>query len=53
MQEEIDSVLENETWIVASLPPGREALDGKWVYNIKTVWSIVRLRVVRTAVERR
>lgn len=53
MQEEIDSVLENETRILASLPRGREVLDGKWVYNIKTVWSIVRPRVVRPAVERR
>lgn len=52
MEEEIDSVLENETWILASLRPGREVLDGKLVYNIKTVWSIVRPRVIRPAVER-
>ena len=35
MQEEIDSLLENETWILTSLPPRCKALDGKWVYKIK------------------
>lgn len=35
MQEEIDSLLENETWIVTNFPVGRTSLDGKWVYKIK------------------
>ena len=35
MQEEIDSINENETWILTSLPPDRKALRGKWVYKIK------------------
>ena len=35
MQEEIDSVLENETWILNSLLPWRKALDKKWVYKMK------------------
>lgn len=35
MQEEIDSVNENETWILTDLPIGTIALDGKWVYKIK------------------
>ena len=35
MQEEIDSINENDTWILTSLPPDRKALRGKWVYKIK------------------
>ncbi len=35
MQEEIDSVLENETWILTFLPPWRKVLDEKWVNKIK------------------
>ena len=35
IQEKIDLLLENETWILTSLPPRRKALDGKWVYKIK------------------
>ncbi len=34
MKEEIDSVLEDETWILTSLPPGRKSMDEKWVYKI-------------------
>lgn len=35
MQEEINSLLENETLILTSFPPGRKVLDGKWVYKFK------------------
>ena len=35
MQEEIDSINENDSWILTSLPPDRKALRGKWVYKIK------------------
>lgn len=35
MQEEINSLLENKTWILTSFPPERKALDRKWVYKIK------------------
>lgn len=34
-------MLENETWILTSLPPGRK--DGKWVCNIKRVTRTVAL----------
>ncbi len=33
--QEIDSVLENKSWILTSLPPCRKALDRKLVYKIK------------------
>ena len=35
MQEEIDSLISNDTWILTQLPPGRTAIDGKWVYKVK------------------
>ncbi len=35
MYEEIDSVLENEAWILNLLLPWRKALDEKWVYKMK------------------
>ena len=35
MQEEIDSLISNDTWILMQLPPGRTAIDGKWVYKVK------------------
>ena len=35
MKEKINSVLENETWILTSLLAWRKALDRKWVYKIK------------------
>ncbi len=52
MQEEIDSVLENGTWILTSLPLKRKTLDGKWVYKIKRgldgkIQSYKARRVVR------
>lgn len=35
MQEEIDSLISNDTWILTQLPPGRTAIDGQWVYKVK------------------
>lgn len=35
MQEEINSLITNDTWILTQLPPGRTAIDGKWVYKVK------------------
>ena len=35
MQEEIDSLISNDTWILTQLPVGRTAIDGKWVYKVK------------------
>ena len=35
MQEEIDSVNANETWILTDLPVGWSSLNGKWVYKVK------------------
>jgi len=31
----IDSLLKNKTWELVKLPKGRNALQNKWVYNIK------------------
>ncbi|CAH9141419.1 unnamed protein product [Cuscuta epithymum] len=35
MQKEINALEENNTWVLVSLPPGKKAIDSKWVYKIK------------------
>ena len=35
MKEEMDSLMSNQTWELAELPPGKKALHNKWVYRIK------------------
>jgi hypothetical protein len=34
-KDEYDSLIENRTWSLTSLPPGRKAIGSKWVYKIK------------------
>ena len=33
--EEVNSLLENQTWKLMELPKGRKALANKWVYRLK------------------
>ena len=35
MKEEYDSLVNNDTWELVELPPGRKAIRCKWVYKIK------------------
>ena len=35
MQKEISALEDNATWVMAELPPDKNALGCKWVYNIK------------------
>lgn len=35
MRKEIQALEENGTWILVKLPPGKRAIDSKWVYKIK------------------
>ena len=35
MKDEMDSLMSNQTWELAELPPGKKALHIKWVYRIK------------------
>ncbi|CAI7839809.1 unnamed protein product [Closterium sp. NIES-54] len=35
-EEEFQSHMENETWTLTNLPPGRKALDCTWVLRVKT-----------------
>lgn len=35
MEEEINSLKENETFELATLPEGRTTVGGKWVYTVK------------------
>ncbi|KAE8706762.1 Retrovirus-related Pol polyprotein from transposon TNT 1-94 [Hibiscus syriacus] len=35
MKDEMDSLLSNQTWELAELPPGKKTLHNKWIYRIK------------------
>ena len=35
MKDEMDSLISNQTWELAELPPAKKALHNKWVYRIK------------------
>ncbi|KAE8684638.1 Chitin elicitor receptor kinase 1 [Hibiscus syriacus] len=35
MKDEMDSLMSNQTWELAELPPGKRALHNKWIYRIK------------------
>lgn len=35
MDNEIDSLKENNTWTLVNLPEGRKAISNKWVYRVK------------------
>ena len=35
MKDEMDSLLENQTWELTKLPIGKKVLHNKWVYRIK------------------
>lgn len=35
MKNEIEALENNNTWTLTHLPPGKKAIDSKWVYKIK------------------
>lgn len=35
IQDEYNSVIDNQTWSLSSLPPGRMPIKSKWVFKIK------------------
>lgn len=35
MQEEIQALEKNDTWDLVRLPPGKQAIDSRWVYKMK------------------
>ncbi|KAE8675966.1 hypothetical protein F3Y22_tig00111640pilonHSYRG00200 [Hibiscus syriacus] len=35
MKDEMGSLMSNQTWELAELPPGKRALHNKWIYRIK------------------
>ena len=37
MDEEFDSLHDNQTWELVPLPPGRKLIQCKWIYKIKIV----------------
>jgi hypothetical protein len=35
MEEEMQSIWKNETWLLKPLPPGKKAITCKWVFKLK------------------
>ncbi|KZS01505.1 putative Importin subunit alpha-2/sw, partial [Daphnia magna] len=35
VQDEFDSHIQNETWVLVPLPPGRTAIGTRWVFKVK------------------
>ena len=35
MDSEYNSLMENKTWELVELPPGRSAIGSKWVFKVK------------------
>lgn len=35
MEEEYESLIQNKTWTMATLPQGRIPIQSKWVFTIK------------------
>jgi hypothetical protein len=35
IQDEMDSIMGNDTWILADLPPGSKAIGCKWIFKKK------------------
>ena len=35
MKEEMDSLLQNQTWDLCKFPVGKRALQNRWVYKLK------------------
>lgn len=35
MEQELEAIEKNETWSLTELPPGKKAIDLKWVYKLK------------------
>ena len=35
MKEEMDSLVQNQTWDLVRFPAGKRALQNKWVYKLK------------------
>lgn len=41
----IDSLLQNETWLLTALPPGKRAISARWVYRAKPEINPTRTRL--------
>ena len=35
MDEDMDSLVTNHTWVLVEFPTGKRALQNKWVYSLK------------------
>ncbi|CAI7829138.1 unnamed protein product [Closterium sp. NIES-54] len=44
--DEFQSHMENETWTLTNLPPGRKALDCTWVLRAPTLWLLLAAAAV-------
>ena len=39
IKEEYDSLIQNETWILTPLPPGRTTIKNRWIFKIKPAYK--------------
>lgn len=44
IQEEVDALIENETWSVVDMPKGARLIDTKWVFKIKNEPTGIRYK---------
>lgn len=57
MREEIDSLIQHDTWALTALPPSKRALSARWVYRAKPevnpTHTRLKARLVARATEQR
>lgn len=52
MTEEFDSLVQNDTWELVPLPPGKKAISARWVYRAKHELNPTRVRLKARLVAR-
>ena len=51
MNEEMESLVRNQTWDLVEFPVGKQALHNKWVYMLKEEYGVKKRYKVRLVVK--